>query len=314
MHKKILFFRAVAFAVLSAVCTRAEQQDTANADKDHFSFAVTADPRADHASWMNALCEIRDMKNDETPHFVTPSWILIAGDFDPARQRMEDVHDVFACRTLRPQVLPVVGNHDLKAENAAFIRQDMLAAVPGLIKRQADACDYYYDFKNVRLIVVDLYDGLGHNGDINKKGRQWVEGVICSAPASIDHIFIAFHEPAFPRGKHLEDSMNENRHQRDAFWQMLVAHRDKVRAAFVGHTHCYSRMRVRDPKGAAANNASVFPDEPDGIYQIDAGATGHAASNTFVRVQIDGKQVSARAYAAQNGTNQAFTVIDRWQF
>jgi len=138
---------------------------------------------------------------------------------------MEDVHDVFACRTLRPQVLPVVGNHDLKAENAAFIRQDMLAAVPGLIKRQADACDYYYDFKNVRLI-----------------------------------------------------------------------------------------MRVSDPKGAAANNASVFPDEPDGIYQIDAGATGHAASNTFVRVQIDGKQVSARAYAAQNGTNQAFTVIDRWQF
>ena len=74
-----------------------------------------------------------------------------------------------------------------------------------------------------------------------------VEQVIASAPPDIDHIFVAFHEPAFPRYRHIWDSFNASPEERDAFWNMLVAHNDIVRAVFVAHTHTYSRMRVLDP-------------------------------------------------------------------
>lgn len=305
---------SVAALVLLARAAWAEPATPSPRGEPHFSFVVTADPRADHDSWMNALCEMRDSKGDEVPRFEPPSWIVVAGDFDPARQRMEDVQDAFAGQPLHPDLLPVIGNHDLKPDNMAFVREEMLARPPGLVRRQPDACDYYYDFRNVRLIALDLYGACGQNGTINKEGRHWVETVLDSTPPTIDHIFLSFHDPAFPRGKHLKDSMNRDLRQRDAFWQLLVAHNDRVRAVFVGHTHCYSRMRVRGPEDALVKDVSAFPDELGGIYQIDAGATGHAASNTFVRVQIDGKLATARAYAAPNGSNQAFAVIDRWQF
>jgi len=288
----------------------AVETDTSN---QAFSFAVTADPRAAGDSWRNALREIRDMKVNPPPAFVPPSWILVAGDMDPANQRFEDYTGVFSNALSRPPLVPVVGNHDLGVKDFSFIRDIMIPAVPRIVRREPDPCDYYFDYRNVRLVVVDAYTKNGKSGVIRKNGRDWVERVIRSAPTGIEHIFISFHEPAFPRGRHLTDSFNENARERDAFWRMLLSSCGRVRAVFVGHTHSYSRLRVRDPESAAANNSAVFPDDEGGIYQVDAGAAGNGKTNTFVRVQVDGKNISFRAYAAGTGLNQPFIECDRWQ-
>jgi len=166
----------------------------------------------------------------------------------------------------------------------------------------------------VRIIAVDGYGGeLGRWGIINKGGREWVEGIIKSTPWAIDHIFITFHAPAFPRYRHLQDSFNAAPEERNAFWNMLIGHRARVRAVFVAHTHFYYRMRVRDPAGVGANDTSLFPDEDGGIYQVDVGAAGRGRKNTVLQVQIDGKNVLFRALQAENGSNQPFGVKDEWQ-
>ena len=72
---------------------------------------------------------------------------------------------------------------------------------------------------------------------------------------------------------------------------MLVETDKRVRAVFVGHTHQYSRIRVYDPAGQAANDLSVFPDEEGGIYQVDAGAAGHGDKNTVVHIQVKNKNI-----------------------
>jgi hypothetical protein len=133
-----------------------------------------------------------------------------------------------------------------------------------------------------------------------------------SAPENIDHIFVAFHSPAFPR----HDSYNIRtaaRPARDAFWNMLIAHKDRVRAVFVAHTHAYSRLRVLDPASADANDTDAFPDEEGGIYQVDVGAAGNGVYTIVVMVQIDGDNVSFRVLEAGGGSDDPFSVIDEWQ-
>jgi len=280
---------------------------------DSFSFAVTADPRAEGPSWQNALREIRDMTVNPEPAFAPPSWVIVAGDIDPARRRFEDYNEIFTNALFRPPLLPVIGNHDVGFGGFEYIRDVIIPAIPGAFRRQPESCDYYIDYRNVRLVVVDAYTKSGKEGVIRGKGRKWVESVIRSAPTAIDHIFVSFHEPAFPRGRHVTDSFNSDVEQRNAFWRMLLSSGGRVRAVFVGHTHTYSRLRVRDPESPAASDLASFPDEPGGIYQVDAGAAGHGDTNTFVRVQVEGKNLFFRTYKACNGAGQPFSECDRWQ-
>lgn len=127
------------------------------------------------------------------------------------------------------------------------------------------------------------------------------------------HIFITFHEPAFPRSGHVGDSFNACPSDRNAFWNMLVAHKDKVRAVIVGHTHVYSRLRVLDPASAAANDPGRYPDDDGGIYEIDAGAAGNGDVSDFLRFEIDGDTVMVRVLEADNGMLAGFEVIETFE-
>jgi len=159
--------------------------------------------------------------------------------------------------------------------NAEYIRDKIIPLIPNVVRRHDKSCDYHVDHKNVRIISLDGFScELGTWGVINKTGKEWVEETIKSAPSEIDHIFVTFHCPAFPRGRHTHIYFVESPEDRNTFWNMLIAHRDRVRAVFVGHTHHYYRVRVLDPAGAAANNPKLFPDEEGGIFQVDVGASG----------------------------------------
>jgi hypothetical protein len=211
----------------------------------------------------------------------------------------------------RPGMYPNDGNPNII--DMEFIRDNIVTAIPNVVRMSDGACSYYCDHKNVRMISIDAYSGeAGTGGIISDDGRAWTEAVIKSAPATIDHIFIAYHSPAFPRMRHTHDSFNSNPEQRNAFWKMLVSQREKVKAVFCGHTHSYARMRVLDPAGEAANDLTAYPDEAGGIYQVNVGSTGNGMKNTFVRVCIDGEKVCFRAYEAENGKDKPWTLKEEW--
>jgi len=194
-----------------------------------------------------------------------------------------------------------------------FIREQIIPTVPGIVRISEGSCTYYCDYKNIRVVSIDAYSGeTGTAGIINDTGRAWAEAAISSASGTIDHIFVAFHAPAFPRVRHTHDSFNAVPEARNAFWKMLVSHRDKVRAVFCGHTHYYACMRVLDPAGEAANDVTAYPDETGGIYQVNPGSAGRGMKNSFVTVSIDGKNVCFRAFEAENGTDQPFFLKDEW--
>lgn len=280
-----------------------------------FSFSVLSDLQSGEDTWKNALLEIRDAKTNPEPAFTRAELVLIAGDMLPLAKHHEDYQQAFANPDTRPVLLPVIGNHEFNDGNTHFryARDVLIPAIPGVVRRHDEACDYYVDYKNVRIIVVDGYTDLGKRGVINEEGRQWVEQAIAAAPSSVGHIFISFHEPAFPRVKHIGSSFDENPKLRNAFWRMLLAHKDRVRAVFVGHTHTYSRMRILDPAGKAANDPNAYPDEEGGIYQINAATASMTGDvSTIVQVQVEGDSLRFRALRAKNGANASFEVTDKW--
>lgn len=202
---------------------------------------------------------------------------------------------------------------DASVIDMEFIKHTLITAIPGAARMSEESCTFYYDKENVRVISIDAFSGeAGTMGIINDKGRTWTEKAINSAPATIDHIFIAIHAPAFPRLRNTTDLFASNTEKRNAFWTMLVSHKDRVRAVFCGHTHYYSRLRILDPTGAEANDPSKFPDEEGGIYQVDTGSTAMGIKNNFVKVKVEGKNVYFRTFEAENGKDQIFNLKEEW--
>jgi len=273
---------------------------------------VISDPHGAGRVWRAALEEIRDARTNPPPRFNPAELVAVVGDMDPAPPHFEVFLNVFSSPATRPLFLPVIGNHSDELDEIGYVRDSIIPALPGTVRRHGASCDFYLDHQNARFIVVDAYTELGYKGVINAAGREWVERAIVSAPPSVEHIFIFSHEPAFPRYRHLGSSFNEDRHARDAFWRMLVGHRDRVRAFFAGHIHRYYRMRVRDPRGRAANDTSLFPDEEGGVYQVEDGAVGPGMTRTIVLVQVDGERITVRALQSGFWSPGNFSVKDQW--
>jgi hypothetical protein len=312
MRKSLLFFLLTIFFCLVSISAYATPKDGSSGQR--CSIAVLADPRGQGETWRNALLEIRRENAGIKLQHTPVELILVAGDMDPLESRYEDYRHVFTNADSLPIFLPVIGNHEFEDGGVSFryARDVLIPSIHGAVRRHPTSCDYYLDHRNVRIIVVDGYTDLGKKGVINEEGRQWVEQIIKETPSSMDHIFIAFHEPAFPRFRHIGDSFDQDPELRNAFWEMLLQHRTRVRAVLVGHTHSYYRMRVLDPAGKPANDPETFPNEDGGILQIDAGSAGNSPISTIVQVQVEGRNVFFKVLQAKAGAHQSFVEVDKW--
>lgn len=218
-----------------------------------------------------------------------------------------------------PAYVPVIGNHESKADLPIIHNVVLPSQLKGATDVRKPGVNYYVDTMNVRLIVLDQYNppfGV-KAGCVNAEGRKWAGQIIDRAPESIEHVFVAFHEPAFPRGHHVGRSFDADIKLRNDFWDMLMARKKRIRAVFVGHTHRYSRICVADPRSAEANNPKKFPVQEGGIWQIDAGNAGRGShsnyKSTIVLVTIRDDEVFFKILQAFHNAPGDFTVSDEWK-
>lgn len=296
-RKKLIRFFAVILFLVSAAATVLGQS---------WSFSLVGDSRSGTRDFKAALNYIREAKGPSGKTSDLPEFIVVAGDFDPDDVNYSLYRGVFS-GTPYPRFLPVIGNHD--SGYRSFICGTIMPKEGIHAMFDKSTVSYYLDVRNVRMIVVDQYQGTGFkSGCINDAGIHWVEQAIMSAK-DVGHIFIAMHVPAFCRVRHVGEGFEGCPDQRNRFWDMLVQHRDKVRAVLAAHTHHYSVMRVRDPRGPA-NDGKSYPFEPDGIYQFDAGGAGNSDDGkiTVITFFIEGNAASAQVVQSPNGQTR-FSVI-----
>ncbi|MGA2261226.1 MAG: metallophosphoesterase [Acidobacteriota bacterium] len=296
-HRKrlIRFFAVILFLVSAAAPVLGQS----------WSFSLVGDSRSGARDFKAALNYIREAKDTSGKKSDLPEFIVVAGDFDPDDVNYSLYRGVFS-GTPYPRFLPVIGNHD--SGYRSFICDTIMPKEGIHATFDKSTVSYYVDVRNVRMIVVDQYQGTGFkDGCVNDAGIRWVEQAITSAN-DVDHIFIAMHVPAFCRVRHVGEGCPD---QRNRFWDMLVRHQDKVRAVLAAHTHHYSVMRVRDPRGPA-NDGKSYPFEPDGIYQFDAGGAGNSDDGkiTVITFFIEGKAALAQAVQSPNGQTR-FSMIQK---
>lgn len=217
---------------------------------------------------------------------------------------------------------PVRGNHEENQDLDYIVNALLPAYSNNFYALNNQSMNYYFDWNNIRFIVIDQYAeftngkwsklGFGQSkteGDINQLGLEWTENLITSVGPEIEHVFVSFHEPAFPKNRHEENSFDAYPENRNAFWNMLVKHKNIVRAALVGHTHSANRIRVENPENVNAND---FPDDPNGIYQVNGGTTGYNdQTNSLVQVEVQGKNINFRILEAKN-QHVNYQIMDTW--
>ncbi len=252
---------------------------------EKWSFAVFSDNRNFEVSYRNVLEDINS-GGPADPGFPRPDFVVAVGDIDPVRRTLQIFRE-----TIVPSMpfIPVRGNHE-GPEDVRFILKNILPSEqPPATVYDKESVTFYYDWKNVRLIVIDQYAAYA-KGLRNRTFLNWLEGAILSAK-NADHVFITFHEPHFPADFHS-----------DPFWGLLLKHSDKVRAVLWGHTHFYDRRYVPDLHG--------------GIGLINAGAAGNIGHSdrmsTFVQISVDGKDAAFRTVQAPDKTKD-FKVTDSWK-
>ena len=277
-----------------------------------FAFAVTSDPHDAVDAFQLVLQEIKAPTTGTDASAPACGFLAVAGDL----HRLEALHAAYretfdGSATMRA-FLPATGDHS-QTPHREYMNKEILAKLPQAVVPDARTVNYTFDWRNVRLVVADPNQPLhGANRFLNENGCKWVEEAIRAAPPAVEHIFIVMHEPPFPRQRHEKDMTPQVQPVRDAFWNMLLKHRSRVRAVFTGHTHYYNRMRVAAPAGAAANDLKQYPDEKDGLWQISVGASGARTDFlSYVRVVVDGSSVKVATYTRE-GTAGAFNLREKW--
>ncbi|WP_344982775.1 metallophosphoesterase family protein [Deinococcus rubellus] len=106
----------------------------------------------------------------------------------------------------------------------------------------------------------------------------WFEQDVKAAKAAgARHIFVFAHEPAFPNGGHVQDSMwgggtdPDAVAARDRFWQICVD--NGVVATFHGHEHNYSRTLI-DASTPVHKDGSTMPSFNRPVHHVLQGAAG----------------------------------------
>lgn len=275
-----------------------------------WSFAVVTDPRMWKWTFQNALIEIRERTVNPESRFAPSEFIVICGDLSIPVKRYRDYKKIFVHDTSMKSFFPLRGNHD-SSRDARNILKKILPEQDSLTLKNKSSVEYFVDWKNARLIILDQYSNTNTPGCLDKSQIDWIEELIRTAHRA-DHVFVFFHEPAFPRYRHTLNSFNLCRKKRDEFWDMLLNYREKVKAVFVGHTHTYNKMKIADPRSDQAKDTSQFPLQEDGIYQIDCGSTGQGKTSNIVRVQIKGNAIRFLVVEANKGKNRPFKEIDKW--
>jgi len=271
---------------------------TAFSGDNSFTFVVTADMRDftagkyDNSQYFRGACEAIK-KTGAGAFMISP------GDIDPPE----------GVRTVIDEVMgkdyiwyPVVGNHDTGKSDMNWLRQYNADGkkLPDIVCPGPKGCvetTYSFNYKNAHFAILNEYfegksdtDG---DGDVCDGLFQWLADDLKANQKYM--IFVSGHVPMISepdidtkRLRHQEGSLNAHEKSYGRFSSLLRQYH--VMAYICGHTHNTSFVSI------------------NGVWQLDA---GHARGigdtgvpSTFIRVLVDGNDVSAEFYRLDDKTGE----------
>ena len=226
------------------------------------------------------------------------AFLVMVGDFDPPEVTDEEMRAGLGHDALW---YPVVGNHEAETPGDMAWVRDRTRHLPFIVRQGplgSETTTYSFDYGSAHFVVLNEYfDGQRDHageGDVGDLLYDWLKEDLEATQQPV--IFVAGHEPAYPKHRHVGNSLDADPGHRDRFWKLL--NERGVAAYFTGHTHTYGRMQ----QGAADWAAMT--------WQVDAGNCGQGGSQTFIDVSVTDAEVRFDVYGGARG--RRFTRIDSW--
>ncbi|MBM3255936.1 MAG: hypothetical protein FJZ04_00485 [Candidatus Moranbacteria bacterium] len=192
-----------------------------------------------------------------------------------------------------PEVYPVMGNHD-QIKDEAYATWRRVFNLPDNGPEGYQEIVYSFDYGNSHFVVLN--SGTSHS--VNKEQRDWLEEDLDSNQK--ENIFVFFHEPAWPTGDKIGESLDVHPEERDELWGILDRH--GVAAVFSGHEHLFSRRKI---------TAVQFSGAEKEIYQFIVGNTDsfrhgkprknkadyYFTNKSYALVQVNGSEITVKNYS-----------------
>lgn len=229
----------------------------ASAHGKELSFAVIADHRKSYRGLEDAL-EFLDSQDLD--------FIIVAGDFDPTENGYLNLYVAHGYTvgpehlSSRQKVYFVLGNHDSPPSGDLFFQKRIAPYYPTNGPSSAPKGTIFsFDWAECHFVVTNQYWNYP-SGGYTAEQLNWLNHDLDSTKKPFR--FVIGHEPAFPRFRHVGNSLDADPLMRHKFLQILSKH--KVQAFFTGHVHyCY---------------ATLF----EGVYELNAGKARTEKTNVIV--------------------------------
>jgi len=249
-------------------------------------FAIGGDSRTYYSEFNSTLQFLKKYKNDL-------DFVVYVGDMDSVKINKEDYHDVQLAG------LPsywCMGNHEFDPGPGETYIRDLYPSLSNTVNLFNDGRNstYSFEYNNVHVVILDVYSE-NRNGNVPCGSAQynWLKDDLSSVGKN-KKIFVVAHEPAYPKHRHVGDSLDQYPGDRDALWKLLDEH--SVEAFFCGHTHYYS-----------------VDDDHLNVTQIDVGNMRWAGdeNSTVVLVAVNDTNSVVSVYSSDR-EGEEFNLVDKF--
>lgn len=197
---------------------------------------------------------------------------------------------------LASKTYEVVGNHDRTGGNSSDSAWQKAFNLPTNGPAGYSELVYSFDFQNSHFVVLNSEKPEEHI--INKAQRNWLEADL--AADKKENTFVFFHEPAYPVSSKIKESLDAEKSERDALWNILAKY--KVTAVFNGHEHIHSRKKIGGIYQFVFGNTDSF----DHDLPKPGGADFSHQGRSFGIVEVAGKQITVNLYSVDGHLINSF--------
>ncbi len=268
--------------------------------EDNFTFAVLGDTQSfksnnSQGNFQKAVAKIKERN---------PDLVIAVGDLvSNCRGENEDAQDYINWKKvlgeLASKTYAVQGNHDRIAnqDKCDLFWQntfDFPTNGPGGFSEMV----YSFDFKNSHFVFLDSDKPDFHV--INSTQRSWLEQDLSKNKKG--NIFVFFHEPAYPVSSKINESLDAEPTERNAFWQILEKY--QVTAVFSGHEHLVSRRKIGNIYQFIFGSTDSFNHElpVKGVAEY-----ANQGQGRFGLVKINGQEITVETYDSDGTLLNTFT-------
>lgn len=202
-----------------------------------FKFAVIGDTRSDNPGGINIKVTAALLKKikSEDVDFIIVTGDMITGSKNVNRtvERLGKWKHLVQKYGLKVYV--AAGNHEIRSEGSEGAFRSIFE-MPDNGPIGLKELVYSFDYKNTHFVMLDtnIYNSFRRLGDAQ---RAWLENDLKQNKDKL--IFVFGHEPAYPIGNHMGDSLDRFPVERDGLWSLFEKY--DVRAYFCGHEHVYNK-------------------------------------------------------------------------